>query len=339
MTADYAERTTMGTRLRAMIEAQPGALRAVSEIDVTAAAKAVWRGRRVILVGTGTSFHAAELGAYLLRTGGVDATAVPSAELARWRPKLDRADAVVVISHTGSTAYALAVRDAAKEAAAPLVAVTGPQADWDGAITTPMAERSETYTVSYTAALGVVGLLAHAVGGTPTGPAELRRAADDVERLLGAPGVVALPVPERALAIVGAGPWSVTAREGALKVREAAHLLAEGFDPERLLHGAAVPFGPGDTVVGLQPSADRDALLPGILDAAAAEGAAVHVVESSEPSSHPFMAQFAATVRLQLLAAHLTELRGTDPDEAITGAWARDELWSAGAPATVGASS
>jgi glutamine---fructose-6-phosphate transaminase (isomerizing) len=321
----------MVTQLRAMIETQPAVLRAVSELDVTVPAKTVWRGRRVTLVGTGTSFHAAELGAYLFRTGGVDATAVPSAELARWRPELDSADAVILISHTGSTAYALAVREAARKSGAALVAITGQNSGWAEAITTPTNERSETYTASYTAALGVLGLLGHALAGTGTGPASLRQAATEIERHIDTPDAV--DVPDRALAIVGPGPWSITAREGALKVRESARVLAEGFDPERLLHGAAVPYGPGDTVVGLQPEADEDGLTSGVIAAAADEGAAVHVLESADPVRHPFVAQLAATVRLQLLAARLADLRGTDPDHAITGAWERDELWAAGSPA------
>ena len=68
-----------------------------------------------------------------------------------------------------------------------------------------------------------------------------------------APGVIDVPVPDRALAIVGPGPWSVTAREGALKIREASHVLAEGFDPERFTSEASAarprfayfPFGGG----------------------------------------------------------------------------------------------
>jgi glutamine---fructose-6-phosphate transaminase (isomerizing) len=331
------ESIRMATQLRAMIEAQPAALRAASKFDVSSAAKALSGAQRVTLIGTGTSFHAAQLGAYLFRSGGVDATAVPSAEMARWRPQLDRSDAVVVISHTGSTAYALAVREAARNAGASLVTITGPDSGWDEAIKTPTKEQSETYTVSYTAALGVLGLLAHAIAGTGTGPASLRQAAVEIDALIERPDIADVPVPDRALAIVGPGPWSVTAREGALKVREAAQLLAEGFDPELLLHGAAVPYGQGDTVVGLQPGADDDALTAGLLAAAADEGAATYVLESRGPLPHPFVAQLAATVRLQLLAAHLTEVRGTDPDHAITGAWERDELWAAGAPVSEGA--
>jgi glucosamine--fructose-6-phosphate aminotransferase (isomerizing) len=317
-----------------MIERQPAALRAVSELDVSAEATALSRARRVTLAGTGTSFHAAELGAYLLRTGGVDATAVPCVELSRWRPEFDAEDAVIVLSHTGTTPYACAVREAARRAGASLVTITGPKSTWDEAVKTPTHELSETYTVSYTAALGVLGLLGHALAGADTGPAALRTAAAEIERHLDRPGFADLPVPDRAIAIVGPGPWSVTAREGALKIRESAHILAEGFDPERLLHGAAVPYGRGDTVIGLEPGADVDGLTAGLLAAAGDEGAATLIVESGSPHPHPFLAQLAATVRLQLLAAHLTDLRGTDPDHAITGAWERDELWTAGAPST-----
>ena len=50
--------------------------------------------------------------------------------------------------------------------------------------------------------------------------------------MLADPGIDAVPVPARSLAIVGCGPWGITAREGALKLREGARMLAEGFDTE-----------------------------------------------------------------------------------------------------------
>jgi glucosamine--fructose-6-phosphate aminotransferase (isomerizing) len=326
----------MSSQLQAMDESQPAALRAVSDYDVSAAARVLARARRVVLVGTGTSFHAAELGAYLFRTGGVSAEAVSSVELARWRPVLDGADAVIVISHTGTTPYALSVRAAAREAGSPLVTITGPQAEWEEAIKTPVRERSETYTVSYVCALGVLGLLGHALAGTDTGPGRVLAVADDIEAQIATSAIADVPVPDRALAIVGPGPWSVTAREGALKTREAAHILADGFDPERLLHGPAVPYGRGDTVIGLQPAADVDGLTGRLVEAAAAEGAATHILESDGAEAHPFTAQLVATTRLQLVAAHFADLRGTDPDHAITGAWSGDELWVAGAPSAAG---
>jgi glucosamine--fructose-6-phosphate aminotransferase (isomerizing) len=340
-----------------MIAAQPDALRAVAAVDVSASAERLRAARRILIVGTGTSFHAAQLGAYLLRDGGVDAHALTSSDFARWRPPLVGGDGAVVISHTGETAYARAACSQVLAAGRPLVTITGPAAQWPGAIETPTRETSDTYTVSYTAAVGVLGLLAHALTGAQTGPSALAGVADQVQQVIGAPGISQIALPARAMALVGPGIWAVTVREGALKIREAAHILAEGFDPELLLHGAAVPYGAGDTLIAIAPEADADGLTAGLLAAARSEGVTTHELAAGAPpvasapatpgtstpgnatpataatgAARSFLAQISATVRLQLLAAQLAEANGTDPDHAITGAWAEPGLWSAGAP-------
>lgn len=320
----------MPGELHRMIRCQPGVLDQLAGLDVAAHADGLAAAGRIVIAGTGTSFHAAELAASLLRSGGADAAAVPSAAAARWYPAPRDGTAYVIISHTGATAYARSLRQAVREAGCCLVSITGPDSGWDEAIRTPVAEASETYTVSYTAALAVLGLIAHRIAGTPTGPEQLARTAAAVGAAIAGPQVAGIPVPQRAIAITGPGPWSVTAREGALKIREGAHILAEGFDPERLLHGAAVPYGPGDLLIGLQPDADADGLTGQLLGAARAEGITVHVLGDGHGDLHPYLRQLPATARLQLLAWQLSSARGTNPDVAITGAWARDTLWSAG---------
>lgn len=323
------------SKLRQMIAAQPDALAAVAGLDIAACAARLQSARQIFVVGTGTSFHAAQLGAFLLRGGGLDAHAVTSSEFARWRPALVDGDGAVVISHTGETAYARAACSQVVAAGRPLVTITGQQAGWPGAIETPTKEQSETYTVSYTAALGVLGLLAHALTGAQTGPQALKGAAAEVQRVISAPGVSEVSVPTRALALVGPGIWGVTAREGALKIRESAHILAEGFDSELLLHGAAVPYISDDTLIGVAPEADPDGLTAALLAAARSEGITTHEFAggaAGATAADVFLAQIPVTVRLQLLAAQLTEAKGTDPDHAITGAWAEPELWSVGAP-------
>ena len=318
-----------------MIAAQPDVLTAVAGLDISASAARLRPARRIFIVGTGTSFHAAQLGAYLLRSGGLDTHAVTSSEFVGWRPTPLDGDGVVVISHTGESAYARAARSRVVAAGLPLVMITGEHAGWDGAIETPTREQSETYTVSYTAALGVIGLLAHALTGAQTGPERLSRAAAATQKVISAPGVGGIARPRRALALTGPGIWGVTAREGALKIRESARILAEGFEAEALLHGAAVPYGADDTLIALAPEADPDGLTAGLLAAARSEGMTTHEFAgeaASVTAAELFLAQIPATVRLQLLAAQLTEARGTDPDHAIVGAWAEPELWSAGAP-------
>ena len=322
----------MPTQLQEIIEAQPAMLRVVAELDVAEFADVLRGARRIHLVGTGTSFHAAELGAQLLERGGVHAVAVASADFARWHPEPAGDEAVVVLSHTGTTPYALAVRNRARIRGVPMVGIAGERSGWDNAILTPTDERSETYTVSYTAALGVLGLLANELAQTGTGPDAVRSAAGDVERVIAAPDVERVAPPRRALALVGPGPWGVTAREGALKLRESSRVLAEGFDPERLLHGAAVPYGSDDVLIVLEPAADADGLTGAVAAAAEAAGMTTFVFEDPARSLDPFIAQIAATVRLQLLALHMSARKGTDPDTVIVGPWTAEPMWELGGP-------
>jgi glucosamine--fructose-6-phosphate aminotransferase (isomerizing) len=123
----------------------------------------------------------------------------------------------------------------------------------------------------------------------------------------------------------------VSAREGALKFREAARALAEGYGSEYLLHGFAVPLEGEDALLLIDPSGDRDGLLPALDEAAAAEGLAVESID--EPSiDHPILAQFPVIVRLQLIALGFSQTRATDPDIAITGPWANEAMWAIGRP-------
>jgi glucosamine--fructose-6-phosphate aminotransferase (isomerizing) len=324
-------------RLLEMIGSQPQTLTEVAALDIRAEAERLAGARRLLIIGTGTSHHAAQLGAYLMRGGGLEAQAFSSAEFARWHPAPRAGDALIVISHTGETAYARASRDAGLAARVPVVTITGTAAAWDGAIETPTNELSETYTVSYTAALAVLGLLAHALTGTDTGPDAIGLSAGRVAALIADPGIAEISVPRRSLAVIGPGIWGVTAREGALKLRESAHVLAEGYDSELFLHGSAVPFGSDDTLIALAPEADPDGLTSGLVDAAAQEGLTTHVFAAEadgDSAAEVFLAQLVATVRLQLLAARFSQANGTNPDQVITGAWAGQSLWSAGSPSS-----
>src|SRR5438045_8409841 len=78
-TAHMTERATdpPGSAMRETIASQPVELRRMlgDDADIGAAAERL-RGRRVLLVGTGTSWHAANTGAWFLRAAGVDALSV-----------------------------------------------------------------------------------------------------------------------------------------------------------------------------------------------------------------------------------------------------------------------
>jgi glucosamine--fructose-6-phosphate aminotransferase (isomerizing) len=77
--------------------------------------------------------------------------------------------------------------------------------------------------------------------------------------------------------------------------------------------------------------ADEDGLLGELAKAAEAEGVPTAVLRE-DTMRDDLMAQIPLTVRLQLLALRRAERGGHDPDTVITGAWAAEALWRAGAP-------
>ncbi|HET7172948.1 MAG TPA: SIS domain-containing protein [Nocardioidaceae bacterium] len=319
--------------LDAMIAAQPEAIERVASLDVEERAAALRPATRVVLVGTGTSQHAAELGAVMFAQAGRVALAVPSSAFAHGAVPVGPGDGVIVISHTTDTAFARRARDLAVESGAALASVTGVVGRWPEAVETVAKEQAETYTVSYTAALAALAVLAGALGATEYHADAVRGLLPAVEAALASELPDALEPPPRALAVVGAGLWGVTAREGALKVREGARLLAEGFDAEYFLHGSAVPLTADDRVLLLEPAADPDGLVAALGRAAAAEG--IPVASWSLPAASaapPALAQIPTTILLQRLAARWAAKRSQDPDVAIVGAWADPSLWELGGP-------
>ncbi|MFC4016988.1 SIS domain-containing protein [Micromonospora sp. GCM10011542] len=319
----------MTTALERTIHTQAEAIEHMARTDLAEPAQRLRDARRVLLIGTGTSRHAADLGALLLRDAGVEAYSFAAEQFVTGGPTLFPDDAAVVISHTGRTAYSRRARETARRAGCRLVTITGEGAGWPEAIVTVPPEESETYTASYTACLAVLASLAHHLGCPDVSPADLARAARHVRAVCATYDPGAMRPPERALGLVGAGPYAVTAAEGALKLREAAGVLAEGFDAERLLHGAAVPYGRRDRLLLVAPEADADGLVPAIGAAAAAEGVPVSTVPGVT-GLHPMLAQLPVTVALQLLAAELAQLNRRDPDRVIVGAWAEESLWERG---------
>jgi glutamine---fructose-6-phosphate transaminase (isomerizing) len=323
------------TQLSQQIRSQPEELErllvsgAIKQ-QIHAAAEALHRVRRIWLVGTGTSQHAAHLGAAMLQDVGRSAHAVSSMQFVKNAPIVGPHDGVVIFTHTGETSYALAARALAFTAGLQTVMVSREGLGMNDMIETVPKETSETYTVSYTSAVLVMGMLASEMGADTITPDMLAAVPEAVRDAIAAPGTEGVPIPARSLQIVGAGHAAVTAREGALKVREASRVLAEGYDAEFFLHGTAVPINAEDHIVSLLQS-DEDGLVAGISAAAEMEG--IGVTRLYEPAVLPsILAQIPLTVRFQVLAERFAAERGENPDTVIVGAWDSKELWSIGYP-------
>ena len=324
------------TKLEAQIRSQPEELERMlgssqTRGQVHEATQGLHRARRIWVVGTGTSQHAAALGAGMLQEAGRSAHAVSSMQFVRWAPIVGPKDGVVIVTHTTETAYARSARALAFEAGLDVVMVTKRGASLPHSVETVDQESSETYTVSYTTAVLALAMIAREMGAESLTEEALSAVPAAVRVALDEPGIDAVPTPARLLVLAGAGPASTTAREGALKVREGARFLAEGYDAEYLLHGSAVPLTGDDRLLTLAPP-DTDGFVEAM--AAAAERAGVAVSRLAEPAALPsVLAQIPLTVRLQLLALRIAQERGTDPDTVITGAWADEGLWGLGSPA------
>src|SRR5271163_4677317 len=113
------------TQLERAIRAQAVELERLAAHDVTSLAARLEGRRRVWLVGTGSSQHAAELGALLLAEAGLDARWSGSSEFVRLVATPDPDDAVILISHTARTSFAVAARQAALASGAEVVSITG----------------------------------------------------------------------------------------------------------------------------------------------------------------------------------------------------------------------
>lgn len=229
------------------------------------------RGRRVLLVGTGTSFHAAQHGAWLLREAGAEAWAVAAIEAALHGPTAGQGDAVVLLSHTGAKRYTVDVLAAAGEAGVPTVAIGGigaPGVD----VETVAQETSSAYTGSHLGALLRLAQLAEALGAQL---GDLAAVPDAVAAVLDGPSPGVAP-PQRVLEYTGAGPNAWTAAEGSLKVRETARIAAEGLGVEQLYHGPAVALDERDALVALDGGGPAASRLGAVAGAAEQVGVRVH---------------------------------------------------------------
>jgi glucosamine--fructose-6-phosphate aminotransferase (isomerizing) len=330
------EEVTMAdeTQLERAIRSQPEHLeRLVRSGDLHSQVEALRQCHRIWLVGTGTSFHAAELGAMMLQDAGRAATAVASINFVNHAPPVGNEDAVILISHNAGeeTAYAASAYALAAEAGLRVIALTRQGSGLPHSLETVPKEQSHTYSVSYTGALVLLARLASGVGAEHLTQEAIEAVPGAVREAIERPGIDDVPTSSRVLVMFGEGPAAITAREGALKVREASRFLAEGYDVEYLLHGSAVPLAPSDHLLALT-SPDTDGLVEAVARAAEGEGIAVTRLGETADGLPPVLAQIPLTARLQLLALRFALEREQDPDLVITGAWAADALWAIGGP-------
>jgi len=299
---------------------QPADLRSLLADDgpVEAAAERL-RGRRIFAVGTGTSWHAANHAAWLLREAGVDVRPVQAMDAALYGLPADGEEAVLVLSHRNTKRYSTEVVERARGYGQPTVVIGGrgsPGVD----VETVEQERSAAFTASHLGALLRVAQIARLLGAQL---GELEQVPDAVEAVLDAE--VGVVPPERLLELTGAGPNQWTAAEGALKARETSRVATEGLSVEQFLHGPSVALDERDALVCLDGGGPGVERLAAVAAAAEACGTRIHrfaAREIGEPLS-----VFPLTVVVQRIALQLAEQLGTDPDAFGRDVPGREAAW------------
>src|SRR6266576_1780678 len=315
-----AEPHEPGSYLKATLESQPAELTRLLADDAGArAATRLSDCSRIFLAGTGTSFHGALAGQFMLRSVGLEAWAVRAFEFANYPPALRPDDGLILLSHRGSKRFS---RDSlghfAKDSQC-WIAITGEGSpiEGEGVVHTVVQEKSPVHTASHTGAMLRIAQVAAALSSPKWGrqladlPRMVQLAVEDGSRVATeASHVEFRPVTH----FVGGGPARATAYEGALKLREASHVLsAEGHDVEGILHGPLVSIQPGNVVVLVaQPGPSRERV--GEVETALREIGAT-VMSFAPPSDlDEVLAPIVNVVPLQWLAYHVSRKLGVDAD-------------------------
>jgi glucosamine--fructose-6-phosphate aminotransferase (isomerizing) len=314
--------------MRQTMDGQAEALARILDDDAPVLAVAErLRGRRVLAIGTGTSWHAASQAAVLLRAAGVDACAVQSADAAVDGPLPGSDGALLAFSHTGAKRYTAQAVERARSRGAEVIQVAAVGVAGADLVTVDR-ERSSAYTASHLGALLRAAQLARALGADLPGLAEVPPAADRVHRARYEDAPLA-PPPVRLMEFAGGGINQWTAAEGALKIREAAYVASEGLGVEQFLHGPSVALNASDRLVVLDGGGPWSARIAEV--AQAAEDSGVPVTRLVHDGLGELLSIFPLTVAVQRIALEAAETLGVNPDTFgldLPGrqSWSRIEL-------------
>jgi glucosamine--fructose-6-phosphate aminotransferase (isomerizing) len=108
-------------------------------------------GKRIVAVGTGTSWHAANHAVWLLREAGVEAVAVQAMDAALYGLPVGEGDAVLVLSHRNTKRFSTQVLDQ-QRSVVPVVVIGG-RGSAGVDIETVEQERCAAFTASHLGAL------------------------------------------------------------------------------------------------------------------------------------------------------------------------------------------
>jgi len=305
--------------------------------------------QEVVLLGMGTSLHAAMIGEHLIEDwAGIPARADDASEFRYRRPTFGPKTLAVVMTQSGETADTLVAMHRAKERGALTVAVTNVFAssvarDSDGAIYLHSGpEIGVASTKTFLAHMVSLCLLALRVA-TVNGRVSLERRRELVAALRAIPDQVRVLLEREAeIAAIahrysrfrnfiyfGRGLGYPVALEGALKLKEISYVHAEGTTGGELKHGPIALLDRDFPVVAIcTASSTKDKMVSNVHEIAARDAPVLALVTMGDHSldgvaadvfEMPAVEEAAGailnTVMLQLFAYHVAVELGQDVDQ------------------------
>ncbi len=309
----------------------------------------VAEAERIVIIGCGTSWHAALIAEYMLEEFAQIPVEVEYASEFRYRkPVLGKKDVVLLISQSGETADTLAALRLAREKGALVLGIcnvvgsTLSRETEAGVYTHAGVEVGVASTKAFTAQVTVLTLFALKLAKTK-GTISSAEYSELVKELAEIPekGRTILQNNEQIKKVaekykdavnalyLGRGYLFPVALEGALKLKEISYIHAEGYAAGEMKHGPIALVDDNLPVVVVAP---RDAwyekIVSNIQEVKARKGNVIAIVSEGDdglkelandiieiPRSHPALAPLLAVIPLQLLAYHIAVLRGCNVDQ------------------------
>ena len=307
------------------------------------------QAKRIILIGCGTSWHAALVGEYLIETYARIPVEVEYASEFRYRnPILSAGDVVIAISQSGETSDTLVALRMAKEKGATILGIcnvvgSSIARETDAGVYTHAGiEIGVASTKAFTAQVTVLTLfalkLAYAKGEIAHELyidliRELTEIPGKIRSILaGHPEIEAIAAKYKDASnalYLGRGALFPVALEGALKLKEVSYMHAEGYAAGEMKHGPIALVDDNLPVVVVSPRDHYyEKIVSNIQEVKARKGNIIAVVTEGDdvlkemvndvfeiPESHPAVTPLLAIIPLQLFSYYIAVLRGCDVDQ------------------------
>jgi len=306
--------------------------------------------RRVVLVGMGTSLHAAMVGRYYIEQIAHIPAEVDNASEFRYRkPLLDSDTLVISVGQSGETVDSLAAMEEARRQGALQITVcnvVGSQATRivDGVVYTRCGlEVGVASTKTFTAAIAALYLLACYLAqerGVVEDEAHLRSLINPLARMPSLVGQVTQRDEEyewlahrfsryNNFLYLARGIQFPIAMEGALKLKEVSYIHAEGYPAGEMKHGPIALIDEEMPVVAIALRDELyDKMTSNIEQVKAREGTVIAIASEGDkelakkvdhiihlPQASPLLMPILAAIPLQFFAYHIAVRRGCDVDQ------------------------